>query len=285
MDPYQIRASIFLGDIVLGVLHDWAPHLPLLVASVLVLALFPFVSRNTKNSLILLAILFFPVIGIYLFCKLLNVYHFITARYFVNFLPVFFSALYLSLDAMEARLLKLRRVIRLKLIFTVLFVVSNLMTLPVYYRSEKQDTRGLVTYLKNHLQDRDKIFIGSLGYIPGILHYFGSFANDRFVIDLRPGEFGRGIEFKLSFIYQNKILRLYQSHDCCSRYTDDGSRLWIIADKGMARNMMKQSPCVLKGYFDASFMNYNRFPTDASMYLFLWDPKSPEEKGIEIPID
>jgi len=41
----------------------------------------------------------------------------------------------------------------------------------------------------------------------------------------------------------------------------------------------------LKGYFDGSFLNLNRFPTDASMYLFLWDPKSPEERGIELPIE
>jgi hypothetical protein len=156
------------------------------------------------------------------------------------------------------------------------------MILPLYYRSEKQDTRGLVTYLKNHLQDRDKIFIGSLGYIPGILHYFGSFSNDRFAVDLRQGKSGKGIEFKLSFIYQDKILALYQSTDCCSQYTDDGSRLWIIGDKGMAKKMMNTSPCVLKGYFDASFLNYNRFPTDVSMSHFLWDPQSPGEKGIDI---
>ena len=285
MDPYQIRTPISLGDIVFGILHDWAPHLPLLVASALLLALFPFVSENRKNSLILLAVLFFPVIAVYLFCKLLNVYHFITPRYFVNFLPVFFFALYLSLDAMEERLQKLRSLFRLKLIFTVFFIASSLIILPVYYRSEKQDTRGLVTYLKNHLQDRDKIFIGSLGYIPGILHYFGSFSNDRFAIDLRQGKSERGIEFKLSFIYQDKIFALYQSNDCCSRYTEDGSRLWIIADKNMAKRIKEKSPSVLKGYFDASFLNYNRFPTDASMYLFLWDPQSPGEKGIDIPIE
>jgi len=285
MDPYQIRTPISLGDIVFGILHDWAPHLPLLVVSALLLALFPFVSKNRKNSFILLAVLFFPVIAVYLFCKLLNVYHFITPRYFVNFLPVFFFALYLSLDAMEERLQKLRSLIRLRLIFTVFFIASSLIILPLYYRSEKQDTRGLVTYLKNHLQDRDKIFIGSLGYIPGILHYFGSFSKDCFAIDLRQGKSGKGFEFKLSFIYQNKIFTLYQSMDCCSRYTDDGSRLWIIGDKGMAKIIMKTAPCVLKGYFDGSFLNFNKFPTDASMYLFLWDPLSPDEKGIDIPAE
>jgi uncharacterized membrane protein len=42
---------------------------------------------------------------------------------------------------------------------------------------------------------------------------------------------------------------------------------------------------VLKGYFDGSFASFRRFQDDASMYLFLSDPKSPEEKGIDMPID
>jgi hypothetical protein len=53
----------------------------------------------------------------------------------------------------------------------------------------------------------------------------------------------------------------------------------------MAKEIKDKSPCVLKGYFDGSFLNFNRFPTDASMYLFLWDPKFPGEKGIEMPIE
>jgi hypothetical protein len=157
--------------------------------------------------------------------------------------------------------------------------------LPLYYRSEKQDTRSLVNYLKNHLKEKDKIFVGSLGCIPGMLHYFGSVSEGHCFVDFQQEEFGKGVEVSVSFKYQNRIFSLFQSWNCCSQYVADGSRLWIIADKGMAKNFREKSPCVLKGYFDASFMNYNRFPTDASMYLFLWDPKSPEEKGIEIPID
>jgi hypothetical protein len=285
MDPYQVRAPIFIGDILYGILHDWAPHLPLLIASALLLAIFPFVSKNRNNSLILLSVLLLPVIAVYMFCKTLNVYHFITSKYFINLQPFFFLALYLSLDALEEKLQRLRSLFRLKIIFTVFFIASSLTLLPFYYRSEKQDSRGLVTYLKSHLQDRDKIFIGSLGYIPGILHYFGSSPNDRHIIDLRQGKSGKGFEFKLSFIYQNKIFALYQSKDCCSRYTEDGSRLWIIANKGMAKEIVKKSPCVLKGYFDASFLNYNKFPEDMSMYLFLWDPHSPGEKGIDMTIE
>lgn len=285
MDPYQVRVPVSMGEIFFGVLHDWAPRLPLLITSVMLLILFPFFSRNKRNCLILLALFIFPIVTLYLFCRLLNVYHFITSRYFINFLPIFFIALYLSLDVIERRFEKLRNLLRLKLIFIIVFIASNLVILPLYYRSEKQDNRGLVTYLKNHLQEKDKIFIGSLGYIPGILHYFGSFSNDRYSTEFYQEEFGNGIEFRLSFKYQNKIFTLFQSKNCCNRYIADGNRLWIIADKGMAKKIREKSPCVLKGYFDASFMNYNRFPTDVSMYLFLWDPQSPLEKGIDMPIE
>jgi hypothetical protein len=47
---------------------------------------------------------------------------------------------------------------------------------------------------------------------------------------------------------------------------------------------MRDSPAVLKGFFDGSFVNFDRFPRDASIYLFLWDPKDPDERGIDIPI-
>jgi hypothetical protein len=48
---------------------------------------------------------------------------------------------------------------------------------------------------------------------------------------------------------------------------------------------MEKTPCVLKGYFDGSFLNFRRFPTDASIYLLLWDPRSTNEKGIDIPLE
>ena len=50
------------------------------------------------------------------------------------------------------------------------------------------------------------------------------------------------------------------------------------------RDSRKVFPCVLKGYFDGSFAMFRRFPSDASMYLFLWDPQSSGEKGIDIPM-
>jgi hypothetical protein len=55
--------------------------------------------------------------------------------------------------------------------------------------------------------------------------------------------------------------------------------------KRRAKEINKDSPAVLKGYFDGSFLNMARFPTDAPIYLFLWDPRSPHEKGIDAPIE
>jgi hypothetical protein len=96
---------------------------------------------------------------------------------------------------------------------------------------------------------------------------------------------GKIIEIQKSFIHQNKRFVIYYSKTCCAQYVSDGSRLWIVVDKWTAKQIQKNSPSALKGYFDGSFLNFNRFPTDASMCLFLWDPKSPVEKGIDLPIE
>jgi hypothetical protein len=63
-----------------------------------------------------------------------------------------------------------------------------------------------------------------------------------------------------------------------------GSRLWIIVGKDFAKEIKKGLPFGLKAYFDGSFANFGKFPTDESIYLFLWDPLSPGEKGMEIPL-
>ena len=285
MNPFHIEGTGSFWNIFYYSLNDWVPNMLLMIFSVISLILFPLFSKTKKNALVLLVISILPIGGLYLFCKILNVTHFITSRYFISFLPIFFITLYLSLDAIETKFERLKNLFRLRLIFLILFIASNLVILPLYYRSEKQDLRGLVTYLKNHLQERDKIFIGSIGYIQGILHYFGSFSEDRHHIGLYREEFGKGIEFRMPFIYQSKVFTVYQSKNCCNQYIADGSRLWIIVPKEMAKEIKEKSPCVLKGYFDGSFLNFNKFPTDASMYLFLWDPKSPEEKGIDMPIE
>jgi hypothetical protein len=285
MEPFQLRVPISLGDLLYGIFHDWAPHLPLTITSVILLILFPFFSKNKRNALILLTVFIFPIVALYLFCKLLDVNHFITSRYFINFLPFFFIALYLSLSAIEGRFKRLKGMMRLSLLFVMLFGASNLVILPFYYTSEKQDLRGLVYHLKSQLKEGDKIFDFNMAYVPGILHYFGILPEERhYLIPFRKIS-GEGIEFEKSFIYKNKKYSIYCSRICCQQYTADGSRMWIVAGKNTAKIIKKTLPCVLKGYFDGRFLNFDRFPMDASIYLFLCDPKSPGEKGIEIQIE
>jgi 4-amino-4-deoxy-L-arabinose transferase-like glycosyltransferase len=266
-------------------LHDWVPHAPLMVVSVILLILFPFFSKFKKNAIILMAVFILPILGVYLYCRLLNITHFITSRYFINFLPLFFIAIFLSIDAIEIKFQRLKRFMRLKLLFLILFIASNLVILPLYYRSEKQDLRGLVTYLKGQLQEGDKIFVVSSGDIPGMLHYFGIYPEGRHQMVTYWQDSGKIIRGEKSFLYQNKIFTIYYSKTCCTQYLADGNRLWIVTGKRTAPEIRNHTPSVLKGYFDGSFLNFNRFPTDASMYLFLWDPKSPGEKGIDMPIE
>jgi hypothetical protein len=250
----------------------------------ILLILFPIFSKSRKNALILLAVFALPIGGLYFFCKLLNVTHFVTSRYFINFLPLFFITLYFSLDTLEVRFDWLKRFLRLKFLFVILFIASNFIILPLYYRSEKQDFKGLVSYLKANLRDGDKIFATDLAYFPGILHYFGAYPESRH--HLVPFWKNAGeIEHGKSFIYRNRKFTIYHSKICCTQYVADGSRVWIVVGKLNAKRLKANTPSVLKGYFDGSFLNYNRFPTDASIYLFLWDPRSPEEKGIDMPIE
>jgi len=256
----------------------------LTMLSIILLILFPFFSRVKKNSLILLLVLILPIGGTYIIWKLLHITHFVTSRYFINLLPLFFIGLFLSLDAIELKFNRLRTFDRLKLLFIILFIASNLVTLPLYYSSEKQDFRGLVSYLKGQLRDGDKIIVGNVSYFPPILHYFGACPQNRqHLIPARKVP-GSEIEYGIGVIYQNMKVNIIYSKSHWFQYFTDGSKLWIIADKLNGKRLQEEYSCVLKGYFDGSFCNIARFPSDASMYLFLWDPKSPWEKGIEIPI-
>src|SRR4030042_524524 len=142
MDPLHTESPGSFGYILYGVLHDWVPHAPLMIVSVILLILFPIFSKFRKNVLILLSVFAFPIGGLYLFCKLFNVTHFVTSRYFINFLPLFFITLYLSLEAMEFRFERLKRFLRPGFLFIILFITSNLVILPLYYRCERQDFRG-----------------------------------------------------------------------------------------------------------------------------------------------
>jgi hypothetical protein len=286
MDPFTLQDIGPLSAMLHGILNDWVPHLPLMIISTVLLFLFPFFSRNRRNALILLSVFILPIGGLYLYCKLLNVTQFITSRYFINFLPLFFIALFSSLDAIEPRLGKLRNFLRLNLLFVILFIASNLVILPLYYRSEKQDFRGLVNYLNSQLRDGDKIFAKTPTYIPGILHYFRVGPKNRhYEIPIVWKKPAKEFELKMSLVSHVRVFTIYHSNIPYARYVADGNRLWIITGKEAAKEIKKSFPVVLKGYFDGSFANFRRFPSDASMYLFLWDPQSPEEKGIDMPIE
>jgi hypothetical protein len=197
-----------------------------------------------------------------------------------------FIALFSSLSAIKGKFDRLNKLIRLDLLFIVLFIASNLVMLPLYYRSEKQDFRGLVNYLDAQLRNEDKIFVKTLTYIPGILHYFKVFPQNRYYeIPFEWKTPGKEFEFHMILISRGKVFTIYHSNIPYDQYVADGNRLWIITGKEAAKETKKSFPCVLKGFFDGSFANFRRFPSDASMYLFLWDPKSPGEKGIDMPIE
>ena len=285
MDPTHKEDPGPLWSLLYGILHDWVPFAPLIIASTALLILTPILTKQRRNSLVLLAVLLSPMVGLWLYCKWFNVTHFITSRYFITFVPLFLISLFLSLLAIEFRFERVKRYFRLQFLFLFLFIASNLVILPSYYRYQKQDYRGVVSYLKKHIRDGDKVFTETEAHMPGILHYFGVYPRGRHHVAKSWKDSENKIAYKISFVFQNKNITMFSSKTCCSQYADDGSRLWIIVGKWTAQKLKDNSPCVLKGYFDGSFLNFNRFPTDASMYLFLLDPKSPGEKGIDMRIE
>jgi hypothetical protein len=280
-----IQDPVSFWNILYGIFHDWVPYAPLIIVSITLFIFYPFVSKNKKNALALLSVFILPIAGLYLYCRLFHITHFITSRYLIGFLPLFLITLFLSLHAIEMKLERLKEFMRLKFLFLILLIASNLVILPLYYRSEKQDYRGLVTYLKGQLLNGDKIIVGNPMYISVVLHYFGIYPEGRHYVvpawKVSENEF----EHRMALIYQDIQLTIIYSKSHWFKYFSDGSRLWIAADKKNAKRIMEKIPCALKGYFDGSFLNFDRFPTDASIYLLLWDPKSPNEKGIDLPLE
>jgi hypothetical protein len=285
-DPFHHEDPGSFWSILYGVLHDWVPHWPLMAVSVLLLILLPTFLKNRRNGLVLLALFFFPIAGLYLYCRIFDVTHFISSRYFINFLPLLFISLLVSIEALEARFAHLRRILRFRLIFVVLFVASNLIILPLYYRSEKQDCRGLTNYLKENLRQGDTIFVDQVVFFPGILHYFGLPPESRhYTVSFKELP-EKGTEYSKTLLYRGILFKIhYSDKTCCSEYVGEGGRVWIVVGKYKAKELKMGSPAVFKGYFDGSFLNFSRFPTDASIYLFLWDPSSPNEKGIDLPME
>jgi hypothetical protein len=173
----------------------------------------------------------------------------------------------------------------LRVLFIILFIASNLVILPLYYRSEKQDFRGLTNYLRTQLRDGDKIIVGTELYILNMLFYLGIHPQDRLYMLPSRKVSAEETEYIIQLIIQNNKITISHSKTYWHNYITDKDRLWIVFNKAMAKELSKNPLFVLKGYFDGSFLNFNRFPTDASIYLFLWDPQSPNEKGIQMPID
>ena len=285
MDPLTVQEIGPFSSLFSAVLNDWASSSVLAIISAGLLILFPFLSNEKRNAFILLAMFIVPIGGLYAYCRLFHVTQFITSRYFINFLPLFFIALFMSVDAMEARWKPLRRILNPKLLFLLLFIASNLAILPLYYQSEKQDFRRLASYLYSQLQDGDRVFVRSNTYIPGILHYFSIYPEGRHYRIPLYWINSKVFEIRVSLSSQDRRFTIYNSNHCCDQYVADGKRLWVLVGKEAAQEIQRNSPCVLKGYFDGSFSHFRRFPSDASMYLFLWDSKSPWEKGIEMPIE
>jgi hypothetical protein len=282
MSLLEEESTTSFWHILYGVLNDWAPHAPLMIVSIILLILFPIFQKFRRNAFILLSTIVFPVVGVYLFCKLLNFSHFVTSRYFINFLPLFFITLFLSLDAVETKFEKLGRFFRMKFLFVLLLIASNLVILPIYYRSEKQDFRGLINYLTNHIRDGDKIIVSPKLYIHGILYYFGiglSPNRDYLLSYQKISE--NETEYSISLIYRGNKFTISHSKTYWNQYIAGGNRVWLVVDKKMAEEVKKVYPFSQKGYFDGSVLNLVRFPTDVSMYLLLFDPKFPGEKGID----
>lgn len=282
--PFHVEGTGSFLTILYRIFADWTPHLPLMIPSILLLVQFPFVSENRRNALILFSIFILPIVVFFLACKFFHITHFISSKYFINFLPFFLIILYLSLDSAQVKLVKLTRDVQLRTLFLILFIASNLVILPLYYRAEKQDFRSLVNYLKIHLHEGDKIFDSEMAYMPGVLHYFSAYPESRHQSIPFLKESGGGIEFRKSFAYSDKTFTIHHSKTCCDQYVADGGRLWILVGKANARRFIGDTDFILKGYFDGSFCNFDRFPYDASIYLFLYNTRLSNNKEIDIPI-
>jgi hypothetical protein len=203
--------------------------------------------------------------------------HFISSRYFINFLPLFFITIYLSLGVIETKSEALKKIPRLTMLFMILFIVSNLIILPLYYRSEKQNFRGLVAYLNEQIRDGDKIIVANGSDILGLLHYFKVYPTNRhYSIPFRRVSENE-IEHWTTLIGNDKKFVISHSKTHWNQYLQEGTRLWFVVGEIDKKKLEKYTPFVLKGYFDGSFLNCHKFPDDVSMFLFLWDPKSPHE--------
>jgi len=206
-----------------------------------------FFSKDIRDSIILLILFLLPVGGLYVFCQLFRINHFVSSRYFITFLPFFLIILYLSLEAIELRFGKLMKWMRLTPLFVILFVLSNLMILPFYYRAEKQDVRGLVTYLKGNLQEGDKIFLEDDPLTTAVLHYLELTRN----IDINPTRSRRfqkmTFELQTPFVYGNRTFTIYHYRPVVTDTLQTEVGSGSLSAKGRRKSSEKVPPVFLKG--------------------------------------
>jgi hypothetical protein len=120
--------------------------------------------------------------------------------------------------------------------------------------------------------------------ILGILHYFKVYPRHRhYSIPFRKVS-EREIEHRITLVSQNREFMISHSKTYWNQYVQEGNRVWMVVGEIDKKKFERYTPFVLKGYFDGSVLNGTQFPDDVSMYVFLWDPKSPEEQGIDLPI-
>jgi hypothetical protein len=286
MAEVSIPAHSSFWSVLYDLIHDWVSNLPLVIPAVMVLILFPIYSPYRKNAFILLSFLIFPVGLLYLFAKIFNIYHHFSSKYFIYLLPFLFISIYLSLAAIEAKFEGFKKNIPFTLPFLIFLIISNVIMFPFYYRSEKQDFRGLVSYLTSHIRDGDKVVVlGSGAHLIGTLHYFGVYPEGRRYLFPYRRVSEKETECRIFLENKNRKFMISNSKIYWIKYISEQNRVWIVVGKNGAKQFQKDFPLIFKGYFDGSFVNYAKFPTDASMYLFLWDPKHRDEKGIDIPIE
>jgi hypothetical protein len=286
VDTFFIEEFGSLRNILLGIFSDWAPFTPVTAITIALLILFPVLSSNRKNALILLGSVFLPIGGLFLFSRMFHIQHFFSSKYIINFLPLFFISIFLSLAALGMKWKNPNGILRLQFLFLTLFIASNLVLLPLYYRNERQDFRGLVSYLEENLRNGDNVFVKSIAYIPGMLHYFRIYPESRYYrYPVWLENSGKEIVARVSITGKEKKFAIHYSSSGYDRYLADGSRLWIVVGKQAAKELRGKHPFLFKGVFDGSVSHFRRFPEDASMYLFLWDPESPEEGGLDILIE
>ncbi len=142
-----------------------------------------------------------------------------------------------------------------------------------------------MNHLKNQLREGDKIVVGNPAYIPVLLHYFQIYPKDRHYVVPAWKVSENEYEHRINLVYQNTRFTILSSKSNWFKYLTDGSRLWLVADKENAILVKQRLDCSLRGYFDGSFSNMIRFGTDISLYLFLCDPNSPQEKGLDMQIN